>query len=449
MKSTKPYRTGSDPGCKKHSRRRTVSVLTLWLVTGVMSDAEDWPQWRGPNRDAVWNETNLLETFPPAGLTVQWRAPVGYGFSSPVVSQGRVYVTDSQLARPRLRERVLCFDEATGKALWTYSYEVGFPEWAFTPGQEQGPNATPIVQEGKVYALGPLSHDLFCLEAGKGDLLWHKNLMKEYQIDETTSLSSSPLIDGDRLILITGGKPDACVVALDKNSGKEVWRSLSESAGHSSPIVVTAAGARQLIVWTLQSVAGLDPATGKPYWRERFPADSSSVVSTPVLSGNRLLIGGLMLKLDSAKPGAAVVWPEARATPRRILSSTSTALVLDDYVFSAMSSGELVCLEAGTGKQVWKTDKATDRKYAASTSIHLTSNGDSVLLFNDRGELIRARLSGDGYHEISRVTLIEPTYPFGGRKVAWAAPAYANGYVIVRNDREVIRASLLQRSNPP
>jgi outer membrane protein assembly factor BamB len=113
-----------------------------------------------------------------------------------------------------------------------------------------------------VYAPGPLGHHLFCLEVGNGHLLWQKNLAKEYQIEETTAISASPLIDGDRLILLLGGKPDACVVAFDKNSGKEVWKSLDESAAHSSPVIITAGGARQLIVWTLQAVTGLDPATG-------------------------------------------------------------------------------------------------------------------------------------------------------------------------------------------
>ena len=412
------------------------------MLLPIIARADDWPQWRGPNRDGVWKETNILQTFPTNGLKVRWRAAVGYGFSSPVVAQGRVYVTDSQLAAPRLRARVLCFDEASGKPLWTYSYEKEFPDWAFKPGQEQGPNATAIVGSGKVFAPGPLSHDLFCLDAAKGDLIWHKDLRKEYQIEETASLAASPMLDGDRLILVIGGKPDACVVALDKNSGKEVWRSLNEGSAHSSPIIITAGGARQLIVWTLKSVAGLDPATGKSYWREGFLGDPMSVVATPVRSVNRLLIGGTMLKLDSTKPGAVVVWPEERAVSKRVLSSTSTAALLGDYVFSATSAGEFVCLDAKTGERVWTTDKAADPKSKASTSIHLTVNGDSVLLYNDRGELIRARLDGEGYHEISRVILLEGAYPFGGRKVAWAAPAYANGHVVVRNDREVIRASL-------
>jgi outer membrane protein assembly factor BamB len=420
-------------------RMRWVTALTQALLLTVAARAEDWPQWRGPNRDGVWSETGIRETFPSGGLKVRWRAAVGHGFSSPVVAKGRVYVTDSQLERPRARERVLCFEEATGKPLWNYSYEVSFPDWAFTPGQEKGPNATPIVRDGKLYVLGSLGH-LFCFKAVKGEVLWKKDLAKEYQFDELQTTSASPLIDGDLLILLLGGKSDACVLALDKNSGKEAWKALKEPAAHSSPIIITAGGVRQLIVWTQHSVTGLDPATGKPYWREPLPTLADAVVSTPVFSNHRLLLGGLMLKLDTGKAAASVLWPEKLAPSRRILSNTSTALLLSNYVFSAKSSGELICLEASTGKQVWETHTVTDLRGGAS--IHLTVNGDSVLLFNDRGELIRARLSPQGYYEISRVALVEPTYPFSGRKVAWSAPAYANRHVFARNDKELICASL-------
>ena len=422
-----------------HICQQFIAATSLWMF-GVAVHAEDWPQWRGPNRDGVWSETGIAETFPAGGLNIRWRAPVGFGFSSPVVAQGRVYVTDSQLEPPKVRDRVLCFDEATGQPLWTYSSEASYPDWAFTPGQESSPCATPIVRDGRVYAPGSLSHRLYCLETANGHLLWQKDLAKEYGIEETASICSSPLIDGDFLILLIGGKPGACVVAFDRKSGKETWRSLDEAAAHSSPIIITAGGTRQLIVWTLQSVTALDPATGKPYWRERFPLGSSSVVATPVFSNNRVLISGLMLKLDADKPVMTVLWPEKLS--QRVLNSTSTALLRDEFLYSLESSGDFVCREAGTGRQIWQTDKVTDRRNAASASVHLTVNGDSVLLFNDLGELIRARLDGEGYHEISRTVLIEPSHPSGGRKVTWAAPAFANGHAFARSNTEIVCASL-------
>ena len=118
-----------------------------------------------------------------------------------------------------------------------------------------------------------------------------------------------------------------------------------------------------------------------------------------------------------------------------MLSNTSTPLILGDCVFSAKSSGQLVCLDAATGEQLWETDKVTALKGGAS--IHLTPSGGSVLLYSDRGELIRARLGHDGYHELGRASLIDPTYPFGDRKCAWSPPAYANGHVFVRSDAQL------------
>jgi outer membrane protein assembly factor BamB len=420
------------------SRTGLTAALILPLLSGVAVRAEDWPQWRGSNRDGVWGETGIPESFPAEGLKVRWRVPVGWGFSSPVVAQGRVYLADSEVVKPKAKERVHCFDETTGKALWTHDYEVAYEDWAFDPKQEIGPVATPIVQHGKVYTVGRLGH-VFCLDAKKGEVLWQRNLEKDYQVGFAPG-TPSPLIDGDLLILFSGGKPGACVIALHKDTGKEVWKALDESLTFSSPIVISSGGKKQLIVWTQESVTSLDPAAGKTYWRQRLLTSGEYAVSTPVFHKDRLLIGGLMFQLDPDKPAAKVLWPDSKAPSRRIFSHTSTALFRGDHLFSAKSSGELICLEASTGKLVWESAKVTGLKNGAS--IHLTPNGDSVLLYTDKGELIRAQLTAHGYKEISRVALLEPTFPFGGRKVAWSPPAYANRHIFARNGKELICASL-------
>ncbi len=420
------------------SKTLLAAALTLSLLPSAVLRAEDWPQWRGPNRDGVCGETGLLESFPAEGLKVRWRVPVGWGFSSPVVAQGRVYLADSELVKPKAKERLHCFDETSGKALWTHSYDVTYADWAFDPAQQIGPVATPVVHKDKVYTLGRVGR-LFCFDACKGDVLWQRSLAKDYQVGFAPG-TPSPLIEGDLLILFIGGKPDACVIALNKDTGKEVWKALDESLTFSSPIVITSGGKKQLIVWTQESVTSLDPATGQTYWRQRLHTSGDYAVSTPVFHKDRLLIGGLMFQLDPEKPAAAVLWPASKAPARRILSHTSTALFRGDHLFSAKSSGELVCLEANTGKQVWESDKVTDLKNGAS--IHLAPNGDSVLLYTDKGELIRAQLTGQGYKEISRVALLEPTFPFAGRNVVWPPPAYANRHIFVRNSKELICASL-------
>ncbi|MEK7677560.1 MAG: PQQ-binding-like beta-propeller repeat protein [Verrucomicrobiota bacterium] len=320
------------------------------MLLPIAVQAGDWPQWRGPNRDGAWNETGIMESFPPGGLKISWRAPVGRGWSSPVVAQGRVYITDVELVGPTARERVLCFAEATGKLLWSHRYAVDYPDWAFDPNAG-GPRATPIIRDGKLFTLGALDH-LFCLDAVRGEVVWQKNLAKEYQVKEFTGITASPLIEDELLILQICAKPAACVVAFDKNSGKEAWKALDDS----------------------------------------------------------------------------------------FLSNTSTALLRGEHAFSAKTSGELVCLEAGTGKEVWQTNTVTSLKNGSS--IHLTPNGDSVLLFTDQGNLIRARLSSAGYRELSRVHLLDPTYPFNGRNVVWPPPAYAHRHVFARNDKELICALL-------
>jgi len=420
---------------------KPIIVILFPVALALVARAEDWPQWRGSGRDGVWHETGIRKTFQ--GLPVRWRAPVGFGFSSPVIAKGRVYVTDSLLDRPKVRGRVLCLEEATGKLLWTFWREKkNYPAWAFVPGQEPSPNGTPVIHDGKVYATGPQAHNLYCLEAATGKLIWERDLAQDYQIEETATISASPLVDRDRVILQVGGKPDACVVAFDTKSGKEIWRSLNETAGQASPMIIKAGGRRQLIVWTTQSLSSLDPATGKLFWREDFVAGNSAAVATPVFSNNRLLVSGLMLKLDKHKPSVAVLWPESPAATRRILSGTSTPLLQGNHVYSLNLDGNLVCLHADTGTQIWETDKVTREKTGRSACMHMTVNGSSVFIYNELGELILAHLSPQGYDEICRTTLVQPTYAFGGRKLTWAAPSFANRCVYARNEKEIISASL-------
>jgi outer membrane protein assembly factor BamB len=269
-------------------------------------------------------------------------------------------------------------------------------------------------------------------------VLWTKDFETK---SKDSAFTPSPLIEENLLILVLdGGPPGPCVVALDKNTGKEMWRGVNEAATLSSPIVVAAAGKRQLIVWTTGAVNALDPATGKLYWREGHRGGASYAVPTPVAHGDLLLVNGVMFKLDSEKPGASVLWPEGRPPSRQTISDTSTAMFKDDHLFTCNLSGELVCIEAKTGKTVWATNQVTDAKSGAS--IHITPHRNSAFLFNDKGELIRAELTVGGYREISRAALLQPTAPYGAKKMAWTPPAYADGRVFARSDEELVCASL-------
>jgi len=412
------------------------------LCLAAVLRAEDWPQWRGPNRDAIWSETGIIESFPTAGLKILWRVPVGIGFSSPCVVQGRVYVTDSQVTRTNARENVHCLDAATGKAIWTHTYDVEYPEWGANPDHPFGPHATPVVADGKIYTLGRMS-DLFCLDAVTGRVLWRNDLPKHYRTKEDLrGFSCSPIIEGKLVIIAIAKSAQASMVAFDKDSGHQVWESLDEIPSNSSPIVIVSAGRRQLIVWAYKSVAALDPATGHILWRQNIPEGGNYAVPTPAWKDDLLLLSGLMLKLTPDKPGASVLWPDEMRPLRIYLSETSTPLIQDGLVFAPASKGKLLCLDATTGKQHWQADQLTEPKGGAS--IHMTAAPGirSVFLFTDRGDLILSRLTAARYEEISRFHLIDPTSDYGAGKMAWVAPAYAERCVFARSDKELVCASL-------
>lgn len=412
------------------------SVCLLGLI--VVACADDWPQWRGPQRDGVWRETGIAEAFPTEGLKIVWRAAVGAGWASPSIGEGRVFIADAELVKPTARERIRCFDAKSGKVLWTYAYDVAYPEWAFAPDQANGPSATPSVVAENVYALGGTG-EAMCLAAATGEVRWRHDFGRDYKID-TLKCRSSPLVDGERVFFVIGATPGPCLVAMDRNTGRVLWKALDETSANSSPILVNAGGQRQLIVWTGDSVSSLDPATGVTFWREPMTTSNNDDIATPVCDGDHLLISGLMMKLAADKPAASIVWPENRGVIKRVLSNTSTPMLAGDVIFSATNRGDLACLDMVTGAELWKADNVTDHKTGAS--IHLTPNGDAVFLFTNQGDLIRARLKRTGYEELSRARLIEPVMPFAGRKLTWSPPAYAGRHVFVRNEREIVCASL-------
>ena len=425
--------------------RRRVLVSLCWIFALPIC-AADWPQWRGPNRDGTWTETGIVSSFPSSGLVPKWKVPVGFGFSTPIVSNGRLYLSDLIAEKPIVHERVLCFNARSGKQVWMTQRDASPPDWLFNPAQMCGPGSTPIIHNGRVYALSMFS-GLQCLDARTGTVIWRRDLATEYQLP-LSSFDPSPLVDGNVLIVSIGGKPAAGVVAFDLLTGREVWKALDQTATWSSPVIVFAGGSRQLIVWMRQSITSLNPTNGAIYWSERTVSGGSpgfSAVSTPVINGDRLLVSGLMFQLSRDRPAAKVLWPDTPSGTRRILSDTSTPLFRDDYVYSPRSGGLFVCLEAGTGREVWQTNVVTNLRQGAC--VHLVPNGSSVFLFTDQGDLVRAQLTPAGYRELGRVHLIEPTSPLFENKFAWAAPAFANRNIFVRNDHELRCYSLAQHSD--
>ena len=232
-------------------------ALAVAALSIARATADDWPQWRGPNRDGVWSEDGLVEKFADKQLKIRWRQPIASGYSGPTVADGRVYVTD-RVVEPKQIERVHCFDWKTGQPQWTHSYDCVYEDVGYTAG----PRASVTVNDGRAYSLGSMGH-LFCFEAATGKVLWSKELNTQYKIRMPIwGIAASPLVEKDLVIVQIGGE-DACLVAFDKQTGTEKWRALDDNASYSAPIMIEQAGRRVLVCWTGDNVVGHQPTIGR------------------------------------------------------------------------------------------------------------------------------------------------------------------------------------------
>ncbi len=428
-----------------HAAHRLFPFLLI-LVSCSVVFGEDWPQWRGPRRDGTWNETGLVEKFASDKLEPKWRVEIGPGYTGPTVAQGKVYVMDRQ-TKPSEVERVLCFDEASGKPLWSHSYPAKYGR----VGYPAGPRACVTIHDGRAYSLGATGH-LCCFETTEGKLLWEKSLDETYKISMPIwGISASPLIVDNVIVLHIGGTGGACVVALDRLTGDEKWKALDERGQYSAPILVMQGSTPVIICWTGDSVAGLAPADGKVLWRQEWtPKNMPIGVASPVVEKDQVFFtsfydGSLMLRLAQDKPAVEKVWqivgPNEQQT-EALHSIISTPLFQDGHIYGVDSYGELRCLEGATGKRLWENLTATPK--SRWSTIHFVKNGDQTWLFNERGELMIGTLAPTGFTEISRAKLLEPTTDQlrdrGG--VCWSHPAFANKHVFARNGKELVCVSL-------
>ena len=448
----------------------SLRVMLLWLaLTGSFISAEDWPQWRGSNRDGVWREEGIWQTFPTNGLPALWRVSVGPGFSGPAVANGRVFLMDRQNQnapdtevktswdfRDKTTgfERVLGVNEATGKILWVHSYPC-----KYSAAYGSGPRATPTVEGDRVYTLGTMG-DLCCLDTATGKAVWQKNLVQEYGAKVPQyGFAIQPLVDADRLILLVGGTGQA-VVAFDRHTGQELWKALDATEpGYSAPLIHSWAGQRQLIVWHGGGLAGLVPETGKSLWFVAHPTYAGLAISTPTIESNRLAVcsqyeGALMLEF---KPGVAnpeILWkastggaPEKEWKKQGFNTTLSTVLLRDNLLYGVSLYGEMCCLDGNNGTRIWTTLAPTSggtQPKERWCTVFMVTHRDRVLIFNERGDLILCRLSAKGYEEISRAHILDPDMASSndGRSVIWSHPAFANRRIYARNNRELICVSL-------
>lgn len=434
-------------------------MLVLVSTTARLA-ADDWPQWLGPGRDAVWRERGILERFPAGGPKVRWRAPVNPGFSGPAVAGGRVFVTDRKLAKGAKvneedpfdlsvvagSERVLCLDEGTGKPLWQHEYSA-----AYGVSYNSGPRATPVAGGSRVFTLGT-EGDLLCLDAKDGRVVWSRQFKKDFGVKTPLwGFAAHPLLDGDKLICLVGGA-GSVVVAFHKDTGKELWRALTaKDPGYAPPVIIESGGRRQLIIWHPGALSALDPATGQVFWSVPQNIRQNVSITMPRHAGDLLYVssfynGSLMVKLDARQPAGTVLWETKKVSEKdttHLNALMTTPFVEGGHIYGVCNHGQFRALDATTGGRVWENlDLVAKGEELECGNAHIVKNGDRFFLFAENGDLILATLSPAGAKELSRTKLIAPTFSYQGRDVAWAHPAFANGHILARNDKEILSVDL-------
>ncbi len=433
-----------------HSIFKSLLLAIVVMVSlQVVVAAEDWTQWRGNNRDGVWTEKGIVKSFTADSLKVIWRQPIKSGYTGPTISQGRVFVMD-RAVNPKQTERVICFDSATGKQLWVHEYDAVYRN----VGYQAGPRASVTINDGLAYSLGSMGH-VHCLDTITGNVVWSRDCNQEYGIVTKKrmpiwGIAASPIIYQDLVILHLGATDGASIVAFDKKTGKEVWRSLDDRAQYSAPIIHRQSGNDVLICWTGDHCVGINPKDGKAYWKHAIePKNMPIGVATPIVKDDRIFLtsfydGAHMLQM-TPDMGIKHIWSQVGANERQtkgLHSMIGTPIWLGDYIYGVDSYGELRCLDAKTGQRVWSSEDAVPK--SRWSTIHFVQNGDKEWLFNERGELILSDLSKDGFKEYCRAKLIDPTTSQLRRRggVCWSHPGFADKCIFLRNDKEIICVSL-------
>ena len=446
------------------------AALTALLVMTFFSTAraDDWPQWLGPRRDSIWREPGLATAIPAAGLPVKWRVPVAGGYSGPAVADGRVYVMDYVAREGELvngpndrtlragTERLLCLDAATGRLLWKHEYDC-----PYSISYASGPRCTPTVADGRVYALGA-EGNLACLDAATGRLLWSKDFKTDYAAPTPIwGFCGHPLVEGDLLVCLVGG-PGSVAVAFDRVTGAERWKALTASeSGYCPPTMIESAGVRQLVIWDADNLNALDPATGRVLWSQPLkPMYGMSIMAPQVADtprGQVLFASGIgrvaaLYALAADAPAARLLW---RGEPRSaVFCANATPFIAGDTLYGCdCDTGMLTAVALDDGRRLWETLEPTtggERRSKHGTAF-LVRQAEGVAgdpagttrtwIFSETGDLILARLSPEKYEELGRTRLLDPTNECFGREVVWSHPAFANGCILVRNDREVVCVS--------
>ena len=396
-------------------------VLTPVLLTEIAS-AQDWTQWRGPNRDGAVTSFVAPKAWPEQ-LKLKWKVKVGTGHSSPIVAGRRIYLH----SRDGEHEVVQAIDLTTGKQVWQDSYPVAYTVPRAAAAHGKGPRATPAVAGGKLYTFG-ISGILSCYDIKSGKMLWRKetssqfnNAMPDYGV------ASSPVVDRGLLIVNVGGNNGA-LMAYNADTGEEKWSLKADSVSYASPVVASLGGIRQVITVSQQSIIGVATDSGALLWRIPYPATGPVTIPTPVLYRQTVICSGFGRGTNAytiTKRGNQWVTELAWNNPD-VSMWMNTPVVSGDLLFglSQKNKGQFFSLDARTGRLLWTSERG-----AGDYAVILRS-ADKLFIQTTDGNLTIAEITGKGYEPLRRYQVADSE--------TWAHPAVVKKMILVKDVEHLV-----------
>lgn len=408
-----------------------VAAMTLLATAAPLSQAADWPQFLGPERNGISAETGLLDAWTDQSVAEVWRVEGGVGMSGLAIRDGKL-VTLIQNAG---RQRIVAHHAETGERLWENPLA---PTYLNAMGN--GPRATPTIVGDRVFVFTG-EGILAALDLADGKTVWKQDVFSgtggkpaEY------GTACSPLVIGE-LVVVTVGSPAETIVAYDIKTGKKAWGAGDDPAGYSSPSLLNVSGQPQLVAFTGNSLLGLQPATGASLWRYPYVTEYRCNTATPLAVDGKVFIsagenhGSALLKLQAANGTLDIseVW-QSQGTRSVMRNEWQTSILLDGHLYgfdnvgSAGQVTHLTCIDASTGKRVWQ-----EARFGKGNMI---SADGKLFMSTMKGEVVIARASPAGYQELGRKLVIETTRQ---------APALANGRLYLRDDKEIVCLDVRKR----
>jgi outer membrane protein assembly factor BamB len=417
---------------------RLAILSTACVACLFQASAEDWLQWRGPDRTARVPDGAKVPGSLPSEPKVVWRMKIGEGLASPVVASGRVVYLDHQQGK----EIVHAASIDTGSPIW----DVPLDE-AFKDNQGPiGPRCTPVVDGDRVYAQS-CRGELQCLHLKDGKQVWRANYQTDFssvfigekgqaQGASRHGYNGAPVVDGGKLLALAGGTNGAGVVCFDKLTGKVLWKSQNDAAAYSPPIIATLAGKKQLVAFTADSLLGLDVAAGELLWRIPLKTTFARHVTTPVVIDDSVYVAshefGLIrarISKDSGKLRATKEWASKEAA-----FNFSSPVAIGEFIYGVGPSKNLICVDSKSGKANWSNDGYFNTPAGkAFGSILVMKN--NLLVLTDGGQLLLLAADQKEGREISRAQVCGSN---------WCYPAYADGMLYLRDNRELICVRLVE-----